>query len=98
MPNGRTLQVATYHHYKDQWAKAFDLKYEDTNGQTQYCHQTTFGMSERMLGAVVGMHGDDAGLIFPPKIAPIQVVLVESIGAGSRYTQRLLGESVALGA
>lgn len=76
MPNGRTLQVATYHHYKDQWAKAFDLKYEDTNGQTQFCHQTTFGMSERMLGAVVGMHGDDAGLIFPPKIAPIQVVLM----------------------
>jgi len=76
MPNGRTLQVATYHHYKDQWAKAFDLKYEDSQGQTQFCHQTTFGMSERMLGAVVGMHGDDAGLIFPPKIAPIQVVLM----------------------
>ena len=76
MPNGRTLQVATYHHYKDQWAKAFDLKYEDTEGQTQYCHQTTFGMSERMLGAVVGMHGDEAGLIFPPKIAPIQIVLM----------------------
>lgn len=76
MPNGRTLQVATYHHYKDQWAKAFDLKYEDVNGEPQFCHQTTFGMSERMLGAVVGMHGDDAGLIFPPKVAPIQVVLM----------------------
>ena len=76
MPNGRTLQVGTYHHYKDQWAKAFDLKYEDAEGQTQFCHQTTFGMSERMLGAVVGMHGDDAGLIFPPKIAPIQIVLM----------------------
>mgnify|MGYP001252951645 CR=1 FL=1 len=76
MPNGRTLQVATYHHYKDQWAKAFDLKYEDVNGESQYCHQTTFGMSERMLGAVVGVHGDDSGLIFPPKVAPIQVVLM----------------------
>jgi len=76
MPNGRTLQVATYHHYKDQWAREFDLKYEDANGQTQFCHQTTFGMSERMLGAVVGMHGDDSGLIFPPKIAPIQVVIM----------------------
>ena len=76
MPNGRTLQVATYHHYKDQWAKAFDVSYEDADGQTQYCHQTTFGMSERMLGAVVGVHGDDAGLIFPPKVAPIQVVLM----------------------
>ena len=76
MPNGRTLQVATYHHYKDQWAREFDLKYEDANGQTQFCHQTTFGMSERMLGAVVGMHGADSGLIFPPKIAPIQVVIM----------------------
>ena len=76
MPNGRTLQVATYHHYKDQWAKAFDLNYEDSTGKTRFCHQTTFGMSERLLGAVVGMHGDDAGLIFPPKVAPIQVVLM----------------------
>ena len=76
MPNGRTLQVASCHHYKDQWAKAFDMTYQDENGQTQYCHQTTYGMSERLLGAVVGMHGDDNGLIFPPKIAPIQVILM----------------------
>ena len=76
MPNGRTLQVATYHHYRDQWARAFDLTYEDSNGSTQFCHQTTFGMSERLLGAVVGMHGDDNGLIMPPSIAPIQVILM----------------------
>ena len=73
MPNGRTLQVASCHHYRDQWAKAFDIKYEDENGNPQFCHQTTYGMSERLLGAVVGMHGDDSGLIMPPKIAPIQV-------------------------
>ena len=76
MPNGRTLQVASCHHYKDQWAKAFDITYQDDSGNTQYCHQTTYGMSERLLGAVVGMHGDDNGLIFPPPIAPIQVVLM----------------------
>jgi len=76
MPNGRTLQVATYHHYKDQWANAFDLSYEDPEGNTKPCHQTTFGMSERLLGAVVGMHGDDKGLILPPAIAPIQVVVL----------------------
>ncbi|MDP6149438.1 MAG: hypothetical protein QF365_05640, partial [Candidatus Thalassarchaeaceae archaeon] len=62
MPNGRTLQVASVHHYKDQWARAFDLKYADENGEHQYCHQTTYGMSERLLGAVVGIHGDDNGL------------------------------------
>ena len=76
MPNGRTLQVATYHHYRDQWADAFDLSYEDSNGETRMCHQTTFGMSERLLGAVVGMHGDDKGLIMPPSIAPFQVVVM----------------------
>jgi len=76
MPNGRTLQIATYHHYRDQWARAFNLSYEDATGQTRYCHQTTFGMSERLLGAVVGMHGDDNGLIMPPSIAPIQVVIM----------------------
>ncbi len=76
MPNGRTLQVASCHHYKDQWARAFDMSYQDENGNTQYCHQTTYGMSERLLGAVVGMHGDDNGLIFPSEIAPIQVVLM----------------------
>ena len=75
MPNGRTLQVATYHHYRDQWAEAFDLSYEDPNGETKMCHQTTFGMSERLLGAVVGMHGDDKGLVMPPSIAPFQVVV-----------------------
>ena len=76
MPNGRTLQVATYHHYRDQWAEAFDLKYEDPSGESRSCHQTTFGMSERLLGAVVGMHGDDRGLILPPSIAPHQVILM----------------------
>ena len=76
MPNGRTLQVATYHHYKDQWAGAFDLTYEDPEGNTKPCHQTTFGMSERLLGAVVGMHGDDNGLVMPPAIAPIQIVIM----------------------
>jgi prolyl-tRNA synthetase len=76
MPNGRTLQVATYHHYRDQWAGTFDLSYEAADGQTKLCHQTTFGMSERLLGAVVGMHGDDNGLILPPSVAPFQVILM----------------------
>ena len=79
MPNGRTLQVASCHHYRDQWAKAFDVTYEDLNAQQTHCHQTTYGMSERLLGAVVGMHGDENGLIMPPKIAPFQVVICPMI-------------------
>ena len=83
MPNGRTLQVASCHHYRDQWAKAFDLTYENLDAQQQHCHQTTYGMSERLLGAVVGMHGDDNGLIMPPSIAPHQVVICPMIRKNS---------------
>ena len=76
MPNGRTLQVASCHHYRDQWAEAFDISYEAEDGEHRHCHQTTYGMSERLLGAVVGVHGDDSGLILPPSMAPHQVVLI----------------------
>ncbi len=79
MPNGRTLQVASVHHYRDQWAKAFDITYENKEGSQSYVHQTTYGMSERLLGAIVGMHGDDSGLILPPSVSPYQIVLVPII-------------------
>ena len=79
MPNGRTLQVASVHHYRDQWAKAFDITYENINGSQSYVHQTTYGMSERLLGAIVGMHGDDNGLILPPAVSPFQIVLIPII-------------------
>ena len=79
MPNGRTLQVASVHHYRDQWAKAFDITYENIEGSQSFVHQTTYGMSERLLGAIVGMHGDDAGLILPPSVSPYQIVLVPII-------------------
>ena len=83
MPNGRTLQVASCHHYRDQWAKAFDIKYENKEAKQQYCHQTTYGMSERLLGAIVGMHGDENGLILPPDVAPFQVVICPMIRKNS---------------
>ena len=76
MPDGRTLQVASVHHYRDQWARAFDVTYEDSLGEQQFVHQTTYGMSERLLGAIVASHGDDRGLIMPPAVAPIQVVVI----------------------
>jgi prolyl-tRNA synthetase len=79
MPNGRTLQVASVHHYRDQWAKAFDITYENKEGTHAYVHQTTYGMSERLLGAIVGMHGDDAGLKLPPTVSPYQVVMIPII-------------------
>lgn len=83
MPNGRTLQVASCHHYRDQWAKAFDIKFENKEAKQEYCHQTTYGMSERLLGAIVGMHGDENGLIMPPDVAPFQVVICPMIRKNS---------------
>jgi prolyl-tRNA synthetase len=76
MPSGRTLQCATVHYYGTNFAKAYDMKYEAEGGVHQHCHQTTYGMSERLVGAVVGCHGDDNGLILPPDIAPVQVIVV----------------------
>ena len=95
MPNGRTLQVASCHHYRDQWAKAFDLTYENLNAEQQHCHQTTYGMSERLLGAIVGMHGDDDGLIMPPAIAPYQVVICPMIRKNSEVDTIAKSEEVA---
>ena len=95
MPNGRTLQVASCHHYRDQWAKAFDLTYENLNAEQQHCHQTTYGMSERLLGAIVGMHGDDSGLIMPPAIAPYQVVICPMIRKNAEVDTITKSEEVA---
>ena len=76
MPSGRTLQCATVHYYGTNFAKAYNMTYEAQGGGHEHCHQTTYGMSERLVGAVAGCHGDDGGLILPPEIAPIQVVVV----------------------
>ncbi|HLF16694.1 MAG TPA: proline--tRNA ligase [Candidatus Thermoplasmatota archaeon] len=76
MPSGRTLQCATVHYYGENFAKAYNMKYEAPEGGHKHCHQTTYGMSERLVGAVAGCHGDDNGLIMPPEIAPIQAVIV----------------------
>ncbi|ASJ12327.1 proline--tRNA ligase [Thermococcus thioreducens] len=76
MPDGRTLQIGTMHNYRQNFAKAYNIQYETESGDHEYVHQTTFGMSERLLAAVMAIHGDDSGLVLPPTIAPIQVVIV----------------------
>ncbi|MEQ8198203.1 MAG: His/Gly/Thr/Pro-type tRNA ligase C-terminal domain-containing protein, partial [Clostridiaceae bacterium] len=58
------------------FAKAFDIKYTDKNGKLQYVHETSWGMTTRLIGAVIMVHGDDNGLVLPPKVAPTQVVIV----------------------
>ncbi len=76
MPDGRTLQIGTMHNYRQNFARAYNIQYETEEGEHEYAHQTTFGMSERLLAALIGVHGDDRGLVLPPTVAPIQVVVV----------------------
>ncbi len=76
MPTGRSLQLASIHQYKTNFSEPYGIKYEDKDGEFHFAHQTTYGMSERLLGAVIGIHGDDLGLILPPRIAPFQAVIV----------------------
>ena len=82
LPELKTLQVATHHHYKDNFAHAYDIKYEAPQGGHVHAHQTTYGISERILGAVVAVHGDDKGLMLPPGLAPIQAAIVPILFKG----------------
>ena len=76
MHDGKALQSATSHYFGDGFAKAFDIQYSDKNNQLQYVHQTSWGLSTRSIGAMIMVHGDDSGLVMPPRLAPLQVVIV----------------------
>ena len=76
MHDGKALQSGTSHNFGDNFSKAFEIQYTDKNSQLQYVHQTSWGMSTRIIGAIIMVHGDDSGLKLPPKIAPTQVIIV----------------------
>ena len=76
MHDGKALQSGTSHNFGDGFAKAFGIQYTDTNNQLQYVHQTSWGLSTRIIGAIIMVHGDDSGLVLPPAIAPVQVMIV----------------------
>ena len=76
MRDGRALQSGTSHYMGTNFAKAFDITYQDADSTLQHCHTTSWGMSTRMIGAVIMAHGDDKGLVLPPRLAPYQVVIV----------------------
>ena len=75
MYDGVSLQSATSHYFGQKFSKPFDVKFVDRNNQLQYVYQTSWGCSTRMIGALIMVHGDDNGLVLPPKIAPKQVVI-----------------------
>ncbi|HMD88000.1 MAG TPA: proline--tRNA ligase [Anaerolineaceae bacterium] len=76
MGDTRALQSGTSHNLGQNFAKAFNIQYLDQTNQLQYCWTTSWGLSTRFIGAIIMTHGDDQGLILPPKLAPIQVVIV----------------------
>ncbi len=76
MHDGKALQAGTSHYFGDGFARAFDIQYTDKNNELQYVHQTSWGVSTRLIGAIIMMHGDNNGLVLPPNIAPIQVVVI----------------------
>ena len=76
MQDGRALQSGTSHNFGDGFAKVFDIQYTDKNNKLQYVHQTSWGVSTRLIGAIIMVHSDDSGLVLPPKIAPTQVMII----------------------
>lgn len=81
MSDGKALQMGTSHNLGQHFARVFEIRFEDRSQNLQYVWQTSWGVSTRLIGALVMSHGDDSGLVFPPQVAPIQVVIIPiSIG------------------
>ena len=76
MPDGKALQLGTSHMLGQNFSKPFDIKFLDKDGKQKYAWQTSWGVSTRLIGALIMTHGDDKGIILPPKIAPVQIVII----------------------
>ena len=76
MHDGKALQSGTSHNFGDGFAKAFGIQYANKDNKLEYVHQTSWGMTTRLIGAIIMVHGDDSGLVLPPRIAPTQVMII----------------------
>ena len=76
MHDGKALQSGTSHNFGDGFARAFDIQYTDKENKLQYVYQTSWGMTTRIIGAIIMVHGDNSGLVLPPRIAPTQVMII----------------------
>ncbi|MCR4956742.1 MAG: proline--tRNA ligase [Lachnospiraceae bacterium] len=76
MHDGKALQSGTSHNFGDGFARAFNIQYTDKNNELQYVHQTSWGLSTRIIGAIIMVHGDNNGLVLPPRIAPTQIMII----------------------
>ena len=94
MPDGRTLQIGTIHLLGESFARTFDIRYEDKDGSLQFVNQTCYGISERCVASVISIHGDEHGLVLPPQVAPIQVVIVPIVFSSKEGSKSKGGDSV----
>ncbi|MCI4322943.1 MAG: proline--tRNA ligase [Thermoplasmata archaeon] len=92
---GRTLQIGSIHHYRENFSRPYGIQYEDRDGTQRFAHQTTFGLSERLVGAIVATHGDAQGVVFPSEIAPYSVVIIPVLSAKSTADPRPVAAEVA---
>ena len=76
MHDGQSLQAGTTHYFGDNFSKAFDISFQDKDGSLKHPYQSSWGVSTRLIGALIMVHGDDNGLVLPPYVAPIQVVII----------------------
>lgn len=76
MHDGKALQSGTSHNFGDGFARAFGIQYADKDNHLSYVHQTSWGVTTRLIGAIIMVHGDDSGLVLPPKVAPVQICIV----------------------
>lgn len=76
MHDGKALQSGTSHNFGNGFAKAFDIQFADKDNTLKYVHQTSWGMTTRLIGAIIMVHGDNEGLVLPPKVAPVQVCII----------------------
>src|SRR5437667_8138138 len=94
MPDGKALQSGTSHFLGQKFARAFDIDFLDQDGQRNFVWTTSWGMSTRILGGMLMMHGDDSGLVLPPRVAPIQAIIVP-IPARSADDERRVSDAVS---
>src|SRR6266540_1674999 len=93
MGDKRALQAGTSHNLGQNFAKAFDIKYLDQGNELQHCWTTSWGLSTRFIGAIIMVHGDDQGLIMPPRLAPFQVVVVPIYRSDAELQVQRLGDA-----
>jgi len=90
LPDGKAIELGSVINLGQKFSRAFGISFRDEDGEEQFVWQTCYGVSERALGTALALHGDDHGLIFPPQIAPIQIIIVPIIGTQNRYHNEIL--------